>query len=489
MADIAQTRLCELVRLRGVEVSGNEALCEALLKERLGEAFSYQCSALVAAIKEGVTTDLLKSTSSSLPKGLLMARLIERLQSKYGLTPSQARWVVESWALALGIAQTTSSAGVDFGNSQPARVESPPAPAPPPPHPAGGSVPRVPIAPSPDLPKPPQAEAVTLPSRPAPAIDTSPIRAAWKVASLLAVVAVLGTLVLALVLAGRPPSTAEPARPDPANQERQRTENDARARSEAARRNQVELERQRQIETEQQRAETERQKLRAEIVDREQRVYYASRGNLGGLRAYVSTCTICAYASEARSEIGKLEEAEQEERTYNAAHGNAYALRAYVSACKICAYENAARAEIARLEALEPRRRTGSAVLCGRPVNYVIDATGVTEPQRSFLGVWPGAMWNSRVCGGLIVEAVASDGTARVKYVYKLSDRLGHDLRWREQQQAGTVRSADQLTFQDEDGGRFSFRMTGPNTLSGHFVSPNGAALDTVLTRDVSTVP
>ena len=47
----------------------------------------------------------------------------------------------------------------------------------------------------------------------------------------------------------------------------------------------------------------------------------------------------------------KLQTADQEERTYNASRGNKYALQAYVNTCTICTYASAARSEIAALEA------------------------------------------------------------------------------------------------------------------------------------------
>jgi hypothetical protein len=79
-------------------------------------------------------------------------------------------------------------------------------------------------------------------------------------------------------------------------------------------RRRVEGERQRQQEVERaQQAEAERQ--RQLLTDREQRTYNAAHGNLAALKAYVNSCTVCAYIADAQREISQLENAQQEERT------------------------------------------------------------------------------------------------------------------------------------------------------------------------------
>jgi hypothetical protein len=200
----------------------------------------------------------------------------------------------------------------------------------------------------------------------------------------------------------------------------------------------------------------------------------------------VNSCTVCAYIADARREINELETAEQEERTYNAARGNKYLLQAYSDTCTVCTYKRAALAEIAALENAHPSRISSSTVICGRPISYVIDATGATQPYRSFLGVWTGAAWNSRICGGLIVQSVDNDGSARIIYVY--GPLPGAQFPWKQQSPSALIRYG-QLTFQDEENGNFSFRLSEQNVLHGHFVSVRGVPLDAVLTRDVLSVP
>jgi hypothetical protein len=97
-----------------------------------------------------------------------------------------------------------------------------------------------------------------------------------------------------------------------------------------------------------------------------------TRGTASALRAYLNSCTICAFASPARSEISKLETASQEANAYNAARGNQYALQAYINSCTICSYASAARSEIAAIEAAQPKRVASSALICGRSVDYAV---------------------------------------------------------------------------------------------------------------------
>jgi len=193
-----------------------------------------------------------------------------------------------------------------------------------------------------------------------------------------------------------------------------------------------------------------------------------------------------ALGNEARSEISRLQIADQEERTYNVSRGNQYALQAYVNTCTVCTFASAARSEIVTLEAAQPKRRASSIVICGRLVNYVVDATGVAEPYRSFLGVWTGAAWNSRICGGLIVGSVENNGTARITYIY--GPMPGSQFSWKQQSPTAVIRNG-QLTFQDEELGNFIFRLSEQNILRGHFTSARKVTLDAVLTRDLSSVP
>jgi hypothetical protein len=115
----------------------------------------------------------------------------------------------------------------------------------------------------------------------------------------------------------------------------------------------------------------------------------------------------------------------------------------------------------------EPRQ---SAMLCGRPVEYAVNPTGI---NTGFLGVWTGN-WNnaSRLCGGLIVEKIASNGAAEVIYVYGPS-RPGSQLAWKQQHRAGFL-SGGKLTFDDDQGSMFNFFHAGLDMLGATFASRSG---------------
>jgi hypothetical protein len=162
----------------------------------------------------------------------------------------------------------------------------------------------------------------------------------WIVAAL-AGLAAIGIIVLIATTRQQPqapPQATPSARSDTAEQVRRA---EAERQQAADRQRAADAERQRQQEAERQ---------RAELTDREQRAYYAAKGNLDALRAYLSNCSVCAFATEARTEISRLVNAEQEERAYNASRGNKYALQAYVNTCTVCTFASAARSEISKLD-------------------------------------------------------------------------------------------------------------------------------------------
>jgi len=223
-----------------------------------------------------------------------------------------------------------------------------------------------------------------------------------------------------------------------------------------------------------------------ETTQQEEQTYNGARGNPSALKSYVNGCTVCSFRAAARDEINKLETMEQEDRMYYTSRGNKYALQAYLNVCTVCEHQSAARAEIAALEAAQPKRVSSSAMICGRSVDYVVEDTGIADAYRSFLGVWTGAAWNSRICGGLIVLSADNGGIARVIYIY--GPLPGTQFSWKQQTQNAQILNG-QLTFRDEEGGNFTFRLREQRVLNGHFVNTSGAALDAVLTRDMASVP
>ncbi|HEV2302634.1 MAG TPA: adenylate/guanylate cyclase domain-containing protein [Stellaceae bacterium] len=222
-----------------------------------------------------------------------------------------------------------------------------------------------------------------------------------------------------------------------------------------------------------------------ETAEQEERAYASARGNLALLRAYVESCTICARREGANAEIANLETAEQEERAYASARGNLALLRAYVSTCRICAHRQDANAEIAELEGGQASRARRS-VLCGRLVDYTIDRAATPQAFRAFLGAWMGAAWNSRVCGGLIVESVGADGVAKISYIYG-PNGPGGNFPWKIQHPPALIRDGF-LRFQDMDGSAFMFQFVGADMLRGHFASSSGS-LEATFRRDPTSDP
>jgi hypothetical protein len=107
-----------------------------------------------------------------------------------------------------------------------------------------------------------------------------------------------------------------------------------------------------------------------------------------------------------------------------------------------------------------------SAVLCGRSVDYVTDAA----KDSPFLGVWTGTWSNQgRLCGGLVVEHVRSDGTAQALYVYG-SNRVA----WKQQHVTGVIRG-DKFIFQDDQSSTFIFDMNSQRSLAAVFKGASGS--------------
>jgi hypothetical protein len=128
--------------------------------------------------------------------------------------------------------------------------------------------------------------------------------------------------------------------------------------------------------------------------------------------------------------------------------------------------------------------------LCGKAVSYDSNAAqGSTQQQRDFIGVWSGGIWNSNVCGALIVESVGYDGSATVTYVYGPAGARTK-VAWKALRRTALVRSGE-LKFDDDQGGHFTFWPAG-GSLQGRFVDAKGRSLQTVLTRErdvISPVP
>jgi hypothetical protein len=99
MNERVREQLREIVERHGRPVLSDARLCESLLKDYCGQ-YKKEIFVLVCALREQVAADLLTS-QDAVPREMLHALLIKRLQNNLALTEDASRWAVESWARAL----------------------------------------------------------------------------------------------------------------------------------------------------------------------------------------------------------------------------------------------------------------------------------------------------------------------------------------------------------------------------------------------------
>jgi uncharacterized RDD family membrane protein YckC len=116
MNDIPRQKLREIISQQGTAVCEQPHRLKALLHDQCG-AYRKEIAVLITALEARIPQDLL-SSQNSLPAGLLLARLIKRLQDNFGLSSDAAHWAVESWALALGTIASASSPSDQIRPSQ-----------------------------------------------------------------------------------------------------------------------------------------------------------------------------------------------------------------------------------------------------------------------------------------------------------------------------------------------------------------------------------
>jgi hypothetical protein len=148
----------------------------------------------------------------------------------------------------------------------------------------------------------------------------------------------------------------------------------------------------------------------------------------------------------------------------NAARRVGTALLAAVIGAALCA------AGMSRAEAAE-------ALLCGRTVPFDLSAS---PDDRGFVGVWLGGRWNANICGALIVERAAG-GMADVIYVYGPSGPRSR-MPWNSLHRTARL-AGDELTFRDDQGGTFMFRLMG-SLMTARFVDSQGRSLQTTLQKE-----
>jgi hypothetical protein len=109
---------------------------------------------------------------------------------------------------------------------------------------------------------------------------------------------------------------------------------------------------------------------------------------------------------------------------------------------------------------------------CQQPVTVrIADRASVPERYREFLGMWSDAAWTAQLCAALVVENVASDGTATILYAF---GPIGSNARVPGGVLNGTGIVQDgELRFQNSDGSQFAFRPLYAD-LDGQLTTPQG---------------
>jgi hypothetical protein len=120
MDNFPRQQLVTIIAKHGHALCQDPARCEALLRESCDKSFP-EVSLLMNALKEQVPLELL-SSPSNVPRRLLQARLVRRLEENFCLKKDAAQWAVDSWALALGLLETPTV--LQFGEIQKRKVNS-----------------------------------------------------------------------------------------------------------------------------------------------------------------------------------------------------------------------------------------------------------------------------------------------------------------------------------------------------------------------------
>lgn len=124
--------LLYIIQTYGRQICDDPRRCEGLLLDLAGQ-HRREVKVLIAALQERAAADLMR-VSDSIPVSMLLAQLTTRLRDNVAMAEDAARWVVESWALALGVISeadpltSSGSTGSVIGTSQ-VGAATPPAPS------------------------------------------------------------------------------------------------------------------------------------------------------------------------------------------------------------------------------------------------------------------------------------------------------------------------------------------------------------------------
>ena len=106
MNDLARTRLFDIVKSYGQTVWNTPSTCEIFLHQRCGD-LPVERQLLTQALRRGTVSRLIEAKDQ--PYVMLSGRLTSELASQAGVSEADARWAVDSWALALGRHPSTAA--------------------------------------------------------------------------------------------------------------------------------------------------------------------------------------------------------------------------------------------------------------------------------------------------------------------------------------------------------------------------------------------
>ncbi|GAB4525491.1 MAG: hypothetical protein Tsb0014_04860 [Pleurocapsa sp.] len=102
MQQLVKEKLCNLVSDYGKEVYQDTQKCSSLLLEYCPQYIS-EVNLLVTTLEETKVVNKLLNSSASIHKEVTLGQLHSQLQKELYITPKAASWVIETWAIALGI--------------------------------------------------------------------------------------------------------------------------------------------------------------------------------------------------------------------------------------------------------------------------------------------------------------------------------------------------------------------------------------------------
>lgn len=232
MNDPPRHALSRIIAKYGRGICDSPRRVEGLLRDLCGGS-RREINVIMGALEERVAADLI-AAGNSVPREVLLARLAARLRDNLAYTPEAARWGVETWAVALGLASEAELQRDSEGGAGEAGTAAPPptvrdsksgratpaggshqapqprhgTPSPPQPRPQKSSPPPTASRPPAPLPRrsPPAAPQVVVPAtippsqRPVPPPQPAS-RRGLKLRSCLIVIALLFALIVAAIFA------------------------------------------------------------------------------------------------------------------------------------------------------------------------------------------------------------------------------------------------------------------------------------------------